>query len=88
MVLKTCKWFQTVRLVMTRRLVPSMTFLRQIFKLTHLGHYVQCFFAMTSGDLNIDLTPPPTAAKVKQLVHFLDTGRLKKNTAFVLHIAQ
>ena len=57
MVLKTCKWYQTVRLVMTRRLVPNMTFSGQIFELTYLIHYVPAMlFVMTSGDLNIDLT--------------------------------
>ena len=55
MVLRICKWYQTVRLVMTPRLVPSVTFLGQFFKLTYLGHYV-LLFVMTSGDLNIDLT--------------------------------
>ena len=40
MVLKTCKWDQTVRLVNMHRLVPSATFLGQILKLTYLGHYV------------------------------------------------
>ena len=43
MVLKTCKWYQTVCLVMTRRLVPSMTFQGQTLKLTYLGHYVPCY---------------------------------------------
>ena len=55
MALKTCKWYQTVHLVMTRRLVPNMNFLCQIFKLTYLIHYVP-LFVMTSGDLNNDLT--------------------------------
>ena len=40
MVLKTSKWYQAVRLGRTRRLVPSVTFLSQIFKLTYLDHYV------------------------------------------------
>ena len=43
MVIRTCKWYQTVRLVMTRQLVPSVTFLGQILKLTYLGHYVPCY---------------------------------------------
>ena len=40
MVLKACKLYQTVRLVMTRQLVPSVTFLGQILKLTYFGRYV------------------------------------------------
>ena len=58
MVLKTCKWYPSVRLVMTRRLLSSMTFLGQILKLTYLSRSL-CnimLFVMTSGDLNIDLT--------------------------------
>ena len=55
MVLKTCKWYQAVCLVMTRQLVPSMTFQGQTLKLTYLGHYV-CTYFMTFGYLNIDLT--------------------------------
>ena len=43
LVLKICKWYQTVRLVMTRRLVSSVTFLCQIIKLTYLVHYVPCY---------------------------------------------
>ena len=39
MVLNTCKWYQAVRLVMARRLVPSVTFLGQILKLTYLGQH-------------------------------------------------
>ena len=57
LVLKTYKWYQTVCLVMTRRLVPNVTFLGQISKLTYLGRYVSTMlFVMTIGDLNIDLT--------------------------------
>ena len=60
MVLKTPKWYQIVRLVMPRRLEPSVTFLDQILKFTYLGHYVRRYntmlFVMTSGDLNIELT--------------------------------
>ena len=53
----TCNWYQNVRLVRTRGLVPSVTFLSQSFKLTYLDHYVPTMlFVMTSGDLNIDLT--------------------------------
>ena len=37
------KWYQTVRLVLTRRLISSVTFLGQIFKLTYIGHYVYHF---------------------------------------------
>ena len=55
MVLDTCKWYQTVRLVRTRLLIPSVTFLSQSFKLTYIDHYVPTMlFVMTSGDLNID----------------------------------
>ena len=55
-VLKTCKWYQTVRLVKMRRLVPSVTFLGQTLKLSYLDQYVSTMlFVMTSGDLNIDL---------------------------------
>ena len=43
MVLKTRKWYQTHRLVKTRRLVPSVTILGQIFKLTYLIQYVPCY---------------------------------------------
>ena len=57
MMLKTCKWYQTVCLVMARRLVPSVTLLGQLLKLTYLDHYVcTMLFVMTFGDLNIDLT--------------------------------
>ena len=56
-VLISGKWYQTFRLVMTRRLVTSVTFLCQVFKLTYLGHYVgTMLFATIYGDLNIDLT--------------------------------
>ena len=60
-VLKTRKWYQTVRLVKTRRLVPSVAFLSQFFMLTYLYHYVGMYvltmlFVMSSGDFNIDLT--------------------------------
>ena len=57
MVSKTSKYdrYQNDCLVMTRRSVPSMTFLGQIFKLTYLGHCMHCYL-LISGDLNIDLT--------------------------------
>ena len=55
MVLKTCKWYQTVCLIMTRRLIFSLTFLGQSLKLAYLGHN-SILFVMSYGDLNIDLT--------------------------------
>ena len=55
--LKTRKRYQAVRMVMTRRLVSSITFLGQLLKLTYLGHLVPTIlFFMTSGDLSIGLT--------------------------------
>ena len=66
---KTCKWYQTARLNMTRRLVPSATFLGQILKSTYIGHYVcTMLFAMTSGDFNIDLTQNKFLTKVVGLL--------------------
>ena len=57
MVLKTCNWYQTVCLVKTRRLVPSVAFLSQIFKLTYLYHYVcTMLFAMISALVTSTLT--------------------------------
>ena len=44
MALKAYKWYQTVHLAMTRQLIPSVTFLGKILKLTYLGHYVPCYF--------------------------------------------
>ena len=80
-VLKTCKWHQTDCLVMTRQLVPSMTFLGQLFKLTYLGHYIPCYFVMISGDLNIDLTR-------KSCLHKLQVFKraIKRRLPFVVMI--
>ena len=69
-VLNTCKWYQTACLVMTRRLVPTVTFLGQILKFTYLGHYNVCTYihtmllVMNSSDLNIDLTQKKFHTKV------------------------
>ena len=54
------------RLNMTRRLVPGVTFLGHILKLTYLDSRSLCtmLFVVTSGDLNVDLTQNKFLKKV------------------------
>ena len=63
MVLKACKWYHIVRLVMTRQLVSTVTFLGQTLKLTYQDPST-ILLIMTSGDLHIDLTKKKVITKV------------------------
>ena len=55
--MKTCKWYQTIRLIMTRRLVCTQDGLPKSNVQVDLSNTLCTMsFVMTSGDLNIDLT--------------------------------
>ena len=58
MVLKTSKWYQTVRPVMTRRMsIDTQHDLPRSYFHVDLSRTLRTMlFVMTSGDLNIDLT--------------------------------
>ena len=58
MVLNSCKWYQTVRLVMTRRLVSTIQrdLPKSNFEVDLSSSLSTILFLMTSGDLNVDLT--------------------------------
>ena len=60
MALKTCKWHQIVRLVKTRRLLSTVTFLSQILNLTYLGHKVP-FYILGLNLVTSILTEPKQA---------------------------